>query len=412
MAKNWMMDHERQALRVKADDLSRFVVEALTSIGLSPEDAQTTADVLVTTDTWGVSSHGVKSLRGYVRRLRAGGLKVHGRPKVVAEGPAWAQIDGDNSIGMVTSVFAMRRAMDKARAAGIGLATVRVKLPLRRRRLLSVARRAARVSSPWPWPTTFPASAPPAHAAPSPAAIRSPMPCRPRAIRSCWTWPAARSPAAKVMAAHYHNKQIPLDWIKDSAGNPSTDPAAFFAGGSLQPMAGHKGYGIALLIEMLAGCLSGAGLTWQIKGWIDSDPTLATGHGAAFVAIDVGSIMPLDAFKSRVDHVVQGIHDSPKAPGAEQIFRARRNRMGPAQSRPGRRHRLAPRSRRALERPGRRFGNRSAGQTAAQHCRRLKARRSTRESSDIREIGKACGLAAVSSPGRLSSNFLPLTGNL
>jgi LDH2 family malate/lactate/ureidoglycolate dehydrogenase len=124
----------------------------------------------------------------------------------------------------------------------------------------------------------------------------------------------------KVMAAHFHNKQIPLDWIKDKAGNPSSDPAAFFAGGSLQPMGGHKGYGIALLIEMLAGCLSGAGLTWQIKGWIDSDPTLATGHGAAFVAIDVSKIMPLADFKSRVDHVVKGIHDSPKAPGSQQIF--------------------------------------------------------------------------------------------
>src|SRR5580704_17270857 len=119
-----MMEKSATALRVKADDLSRFVVDALTSIGMSGEDAQTAADVLVTTDTWGVSSHGVKSLRGYVRRLRPGGLKVAGRPKVVAEGPAWAQVDRANSLAMVTSVFAMRRAMDKARACGIGLATV------------------------------------------------------------------------------------------------------------------------------------------------------------------------------------------------------------------------------------------------------------------------------------------------
>jgi len=123
-----------------------------------------------------------------------------------------------------------------------------------------------------------------------------------------------------VMAAHYHNRQIPLDWIKDSEGNPSADPAKFFAGGSLQPMGGHKGYGIALLIEMLAGCLSGAGLTWQIKGWIDSDPSLPTNHGAAFIAVDVSKLMPLEAFKARAEQVLKGIHDSPKSPGAEQIF--------------------------------------------------------------------------------------------
>jgi LDH2 family malate/lactate/ureidoglycolate dehydrogenase len=319
MAKNWMMDHDAQALRVKPDDLSRFVVDALTSIGMSADDAETTANVLVTTDTWGVSSHGVKSLRGYVRRLRAGGLKVQGKPHVVAEGPAWAQVDGDNSVGMVTGVFAMRQAMEKARTAGIGLATVRQSChfgaagyyPALAARegfiALAMANDIPSVSAP---------GARGAITGSNPFAYSVPTSGDPIVLDMASSTVAG----GKVMAAHYHKKQIPLDWIKDSAGNPSADPAAFFAGGSLQPMAGHKGYGIALLIEMLAGCLSGAGLTWQIKGWIDSDPTLATGHGAAFVAIDVNLIMPLAQFTSRVDHVVRGIHDSPKAPGAQQIF--------------------------------------------------------------------------------------------
>jgi LDH2 family malate/lactate/ureidoglycolate dehydrogenase len=319
MAKNWMMDHDAQALRVKADDLSRFVVDALTSIGMSKEDAETTAGVLVTTDTWGVSSHGVKSLRGYVRRLRGGGLHVKGKPRVVAEGPAWAQVDGDNSIGMVTSVFAMRQAMAKARASGIGLATVRESCHFGAAGYypslaasegfiaLAMANDIPSVSAP---------GARGALTGSNPFAYAVPTGGDPIMLDMASSTVAG----GKVMAAHFHNKQIPLDWIKDKAGNPSSDPAAFFAGGSLQPMGGHKGYGIALLIEMLAGCLSGAGLTWQIKGWIDSDPTLATGHGAAFVAIDVSKIMPLADFKSRVDHVVKGIHDSPKAPGSQQIF--------------------------------------------------------------------------------------------
>jgi ureidoglycolate dehydrogenase (NAD+) len=319
MAKNWMMEKSAQALRVKADDLSRFVVQALTSIGLSAEDAKTTADVLVTTDTWGVSSHGVKSLRGYVRRLRGGGLKVSGRPKIVGEGPAWVAVDGDNAIGMVTSVFAMRKAMEKARAGGIGLATVRESCHFGAAGYypylaanegfiaLAMANDIPSVSAP---------GARGAITGSNPFAYAVPTATDPIVLDMASSTVAG----GKVMAAHYHNKPIPDNWIKDSEGNPTTDPAKFFAGGSLQPMGGHKGYGIALLIEMLAGCLSGAMLTWQIKTWIDSDPSLPTGHGGCFIAIDVSKLMPLDAFKARAEHVLKGIHDSPKAPGATQIF--------------------------------------------------------------------------------------------
>src|SRR5919109_839214 len=78
-------------MKVSATELHAFSVEALT-----------------------------KALRAYVRRLRGGGLKTGGAPTVVAEGPAWAIVDGDSSLGMVTSVLAMNTAMAKAKAAGIG----------------------------------------------------------------------------------------------------------------------------------------------------------------------------------------------------------------------------------------------------------------------------------------------------
>ena len=80
--------------------------------------------MLVTTDTWGVFTHGVKALRGYVRRLRAGGIRADARPRIVAEGPGWAIVDGDSGLGMVTSTFAMQTAIAKARACGIGYAGV------------------------------------------------------------------------------------------------------------------------------------------------------------------------------------------------------------------------------------------------------------------------------------------------
>jgi len=88
-------------MKVSVQDLHCFCVEALTKAGVGEADARTTADVLVTTDTWGTFTHGTKALRAYVRRLRGGGLRANGQPKVVAEGPAWARVDGDSSLGMV-----------------------------------------------------------------------------------------------------------------------------------------------------------------------------------------------------------------------------------------------------------------------------------------------------------------------
>jgi LDH2 family malate/lactate/ureidoglycolate dehydrogenase len=85
-------------------------------------------------------------------------------------------------------------------------------------------------------------------------------------------------------------------------------------------MAGHKGYGLALLIESLSGLLTGAAFTRQILRWMIDDPTQPTGHGAAFIALDVAAFMPLAAFFQRVDALIDEIHRAPRAPGAERIY--------------------------------------------------------------------------------------------
>ena len=109
---------------VTADDLRTFCIDALTKVGVGEADAQTTADVLVTTDTWGVFTHGVKSLRGYIRRIQAGGIRADAHPRITSEGPGWAIVNGGSALGMVTSTFSMRAAIEKARACGIGYAGV------------------------------------------------------------------------------------------------------------------------------------------------------------------------------------------------------------------------------------------------------------------------------------------------
>src|SRR5260221_4418394 len=110
---------------ISFEDLHCFTAESLRHFGVSKADAATTADVLATTDAWGVFTHGTKALSGYLRRLKLGGLTARGVPRIVNERRGLAVVDGDSSLGMVTSVFAMQSAITRAREHGISYVGVR-----------------------------------------------------------------------------------------------------------------------------------------------------------------------------------------------------------------------------------------------------------------------------------------------
>jgi ureidoglycolate dehydrogenase (NAD+) len=307
-------------IRVSVDDLHALCVEALTRVGVAEADARTAADVLVTTDTWGVFTHGVKALRGYVRRLRGGGLRADARPVIVKEGPAWALVDGGAALGMVTSVFAMRQAIAKARGSGIGYVGVRNSCHFGAAGYyasLAAAENLIGLAMANDVPSVTAPGARGAVTGSNPLAY---------AVPTDLDWPIlldmATSAAAggKVAAAHALGKEIPPGWVVDCDGMPSTDPTAFLQGGALLPMAGHKGYGIALLIEVLSAVLTGACITGQVVPWLVGDPSLPTGHGAAFLAINIAAFLPLPLFKQRIDALAREIHEAPKTQGAERIY--------------------------------------------------------------------------------------------
>ena len=84
-------------------------------------------------------------------------------------------------------------------------------------------------------------------------------------------------------------------------GKPTTDPFLYPGSAFLLPFAGHKGYGIALMIENLAGILTGTGAMYDLINWIDGPKDVPTHHGGAFLAFNVGAIASQDFFKNRVD---------------------------------------------------------------------------------------------------------------
>lgn len=112
-------------MTVRFADLKDFIAASLQQMGVPLDDALQTADILATTDAWGVHTHGVRNLSGYLARLQAGGTRAAAQPTIVAEGPAWATLDGDAGLGHVASTAAMKLALSKAADTGMGMVGVR-----------------------------------------------------------------------------------------------------------------------------------------------------------------------------------------------------------------------------------------------------------------------------------------------
>lgn len=312
------MDHPTAVISVA--NLEQFCLAVLQKCGLSETDARVVADVLVTTDTFGVFTHGTKLLQGYVRRLRAGGLKADAVPTIVSEGAGWAVVDGQSAIGMVTSTFAMNRAIEKARTTGVAYVGVRnschfgaaghyALLAAKSDMIgMAMANDCAGMTVPGARKPVL-GTNPFAYAVP--AGTEDPI---------FMDIASSAVAAGKLWAAQAKRQKIPDTWLVDADGLPTTDPFAFPQNGALLPFAGHKGYGFAVMIEILSAMLTGAGSRGEILSWMQHDPSKPTLHGAAFLAINIGAMIPIDQFKKRVDDMIRDIRQTPKAKDSAGVF--------------------------------------------------------------------------------------------
>ena len=307
-------------MNVSVRALEAFCVEALTRVGVGEVDARITADVLVTTDTWGTFTHGTKSLRAYIRRLGGGGLRRDGRPTVVAEGPAWAMVDGDSSLGMVSSVFAMNTAMAKAATAGVALVGLRNNCHYGAAgyyAAMAIEKNMIGISMANDIPTVNAPGARGPIMGSNPFAFAAPAGREKPILLDMATSTVA---GGKVFAAAALGKTIPAQWLLDAYAKPTADPTLFPHAASLTPLGGYKGYGIAFLIEVLSAVLTGAAIRWDVLSWTFSDASKPTGHGAAFLAVHIASFIPVERFKDRIDRTVRAIRGSEKAAGADRIY--------------------------------------------------------------------------------------------
>ncbi len=307
---------EKTVLRKALED---FCIEAMRKAGMNKEQARITAEVLVTNDTLGVTTHGSKQLRLLLNSMKNGGLNPKAQPQIISEGPGWAIIDGNYTMPMVTCCQAMQTAISKAKNTGISYVGVKNS-------------------------SHFAAAGYYANLAAKENMIGLAM-CN---VDPCMAIPGAKSevigtnpigyavPAgkekpvfldiatsvtaiSKVYAAKVLGKKIPENWLIDAEGNMTTDPSKYPGEGAILPMAGHKGYGIAVLIEVLSGVLTGAGFTKGVKRWL-TEFKEPVNQGHAFLAINIGAMMPIQQFKDRMDAMIQEIRSAPKAKGADRIY--------------------------------------------------------------------------------------------
>lgn len=305
--------------KIKLNDLKEFSVKALMNVGLTQENAEMTADVLITTDTFGVMTHGTKNLGQYIQKMQAGGLDAKAEPTVECEGPAFAIINGNKAVGMVSGCKAMNLAIEKAKQCGIAYVGVKNSCHF------GAAGYYANLAAKEGLIGLSMSNADPVIAVPNgskkaigtnPFSFAAPL----GNGKSVFLDIALSNVAAlKVIMAQEKNQEIPNTWLVDEEGQPTTDAFKFPKNASLQPMAAHKGYGFAVLVELLAAVMTGAGILSEVSSWnLDMSSTNNAGH--AFIAIDVSKMLDLETFYARITQMADELKNGPKAKGAEKIY--------------------------------------------------------------------------------------------
>ena len=308
---------------VSFDHLRDFIHQAFTALGLPAADAETVATLMAEADLQGSDGHGVIRLPQYARRIRAGGFNTTPTIKIVTERAGMALLDGDNGMGHLVMKRAAEIAIEKAKTTGIawvgaqwsnhaGPASLYARMPLAADMIgLYFAVGNANHMPAWGGLDMLLSTNP--IAAAIPAGHENPI------VLDMASTVAAYG---KVKAKAARGERMPEGWMIDRQGKPLTDPKRSEEG-FLLPLggmeAGYKGYGLAMLIGILAGTLNGAAMGSDVIDFNHDDDS-ATNTGQAVCAIDVSAFGDIEAFKQRIDKLVGELRESERIPGVERIW--------------------------------------------------------------------------------------------
>ena len=292
-------------------ELLSLASSALVRLGMDIEAAGDAARILVYADMFGIHTHGVERILSYGERLRIGGIKP--RPDMTADAltPSIISIDGDNGLGPLIGMRALRAAMDAAKTNGLALALVRGSNhfgPICPYSYIAAQDGFATLIGSNATTTIAPWGGSEAKLGNNPFGFGIPNPGGDPIMLDMAMSVAAR---AKIRSAAKAGEPIPDSWATDRDGKPTTDPAAAL-NGFLQPVGGHKGYGLALAVDLIAGLLSGAAYLSHVKSWVDT-PEEPQNVGHYFLLIDTARIGSGNWLESRMRDFTSILHDTPPA---------------------------------------------------------------------------------------------------
>jgi len=307
------------AARVVPAALAAFVKRAFEAAGLSSTDAEIVAGLMVEADLRGSDTHGVIRLPLYLRRLKAGGINARPHIRIVEERPATALVDGDNGMGHLVMRFAAMTAIEKAKAAGVawvgarmsnhaGPAALYAMMPLAHDMVgLYLAVGSNNHLPPWGATENLLGTNPIAIAIPSQDEAPVVLDMAPTVAAF-----------GKVRLKMQRGEELPVGWMIGRDGKPLTDPKRAEQG-LLLPIGDYKGYGLSLMVGLLAGALNQAAFGRNVVDFV-KEQGKATNTGHAIVALSVEAFAPAATFKRQVDAAVRVMRGAERLPEVERIW--------------------------------------------------------------------------------------------
>ncbi|OZI74851.1 Ldh family oxidoreductase [Bordetella genomosp. 12] len=305
------MSNARNTVVVPEHQLKALGTKAFENLGLPPADAADVVEVLVLADLFGLSTHGLSRLESYGERLEVQGINARAHIQVASPAPAIRLIDGDNGVGPLVGMHALRAAMDAARDNGVGIAFARNSNhfgPISPYGLLAAEAGFASIIGSNATTTIAPWGGTDARVGNSPIGFGVPNPAGKHFLLDMAMSVVAR---AKIRNALKAGTRIPDTWATDAQGLPTTDPKQALDG-FLQPIGGHKGYGLALMVDLFAGLLSNAAYLTHVKSWVDA-PDQPQNLGHFFLLINTRFLGSTAWLAERMNDFAAILHDSPPA---------------------------------------------------------------------------------------------------
>jgi L-2-hydroxycarboxylate dehydrogenase (NAD+) len=304
---------------VRHEALRKLSTEIQVGLGIPREHAEMVTDCLVEAEMMGLTTHGIIRLKWYMDRLRAGGINPHPTMRVLKEHANTALLDGDNGLGPVGGRMAMELAIVKARSHGLGLVL------MRNCNHYGIAQYYARMAIPHEMigvsMTNVIAAMPPTGGAEArqgnnPFSVAFGAGDEPPVVvdgSMCkGTW-------GRLYLAIQRGEKLPEDCYVDKNGVPTVEPQAVLDDGALLPIAGYKGYGLAVAIELLTGMLAGWSLDHQVPHpYKVLDKPGDNTYLMAAIRIDHFTD-PAD-FRSSMDEWIRWMRATRRAPGVERIW--------------------------------------------------------------------------------------------